>query len=156
MTGNRMELVLPARAANVALARATVAAFAAGLPFTVDELEDLKMAVSEAVSNVVLHAYPGGAEGDVNLRATIAGDRLEVVVEDQGAGISDVAQAREPAFTTVPDRMGLGFVLMENFVDSVEVQSEPGRGTKVTLRKHAGHRQQGGDAVGHHPEPPAL
>jgi stage II sporulation protein AB (anti-sigma F factor) len=148
-----MRLVLPARSANLALARATVAAFAAQLPFTVEELEDLKVAVSEAVSNVILHAYPDGQRGDVAIEAATSGAMLEVVVEDQGAGIEDVDRAREPAYTTAPDRMGLGFVLMENFADEVEVHSVPGRGTKVTLRKSAGYRQQGGDAVSHDPDP---
>lgn len=144
-----MRLELPARPANLSLARAAVAAFAAQLPFTVEELDDLKVALSEAVSNVVLHAYPDGRSGDVIITALVQGeDQFEVCVEDRGCGIADVAKAREPAYTTAPDRMGLGFVLMENFMDQVEVESTPGKGTRVTMRKQAPHRRmQGGTAV---------
>jgi stage II sporulation protein AB (anti-sigma F factor) len=142
---NRMLLELPARAANLSLARAAVAAFAAQLPFTVDDLEDIKLAVSEAVSNVVLHAYAPGAEGAVHIEAFVRGEVLEVLVADTGRGIADIAQARQPAFTTAPDRMGLGFVLMDTFMDELCVDSAPGRGTRVTLRKHASCRdEQGG------------
>lgn len=144
---NRMLLELPARAENLSLARASVAAFAAGLPFTVEDLEDIKVAVSEAMSNVILHAYPYGGEGLVRIEAVVRATTLEVVVSDAGKGIADVARARQPAFTTIPERMGLGFVLMENFMDEVLVDSGSGRGTKVTLRKSVSHRdEQGGCA----------
>jgi len=144
---NRMLLELPARAANLSLARASVAAFAAQLPLTVEDLEDVKVAVSEAVSNVILHAYPHLGEGPVRIEATIRAGVLEVAISDTGKGIADVARARQPAFTTIPDRMGLGFVLMENFMDEVLVDSAPGRGTTVILRKTASHRdEQGGCA----------
>lgn len=144
---NRMLIELPARAANLSLARASVAAFAAQLPFTVEDLEDIKVAVSEAVSNVILHAYPYGGEGLVRIEATLRAGVFEVVVSDSGKGIADVARARQPAYTTIPDRMGLGFVLMENFMDEVLVDSAPGRGTRVTLRKSVSCRdEQGGCA----------
>lgn len=153
-----MTLQLPARAANVSLARATVAAFAAQLPFTVEDLEDIKVAVSEAVSNVILHAY-GDVGGEVSIFASLSGDWLEVTIEDNGRGISDIAQARQPSYTTSPDRMGLGFVLMESFMDGIEVRSVPGRGTSVTLRKVAakGHARGGGKGTnGQEPPQQAL
>jgi stage II sporulation protein AB (anti-sigma F factor) len=153
-----MGLCLPARAANVSLARATVAAFAAQLPFTVEDLEDIKVAVSEAVSNVILHAY-GEAGGEVTISASLSGDFLEVTIEDNGRGIADIAQARQPSYTTSPDRMGLGFVLMESFMDSIEVRSIPGKGTAVTLRKAAprGQARGGGTGTdGQEPPQPAV
>lgn len=142
-----MFLVLPARAANLSLARAAVAAFAAHLPFTVEDLEDIKVAVSEAVSNVILHAY-GPAGGDVTVAAVLRGNTLEVTIEDSGRGIADIAQARQPSFTTSPERMGLGFVLMESFMDQVDAASAPGRGTKVILRKAANERRAQGGGKG--------
>jgi stage II sporulation protein AB (anti-sigma F factor) len=155
---NSMLLRLPARAANLSLARAAVAAFAAHLPFTVEDLEDIKVAISEAVSNVILHAY-SMQPGEVTLTATIQGHQLEVTVEDQGRGIADIAQARQPSFTTSPDRMGLGFVLMESFMDDVEVDSAPGRGTVIRLRKVASERRAQGGGTGPdggEPPQPAL
>ncbi len=155
---NRMYLVLPARSANLSLARAAVAAFAAQLPFTVEDLEDIKVAVSEAVSNVILHAY-GPAGGDVAVTAALRGHDLEVTVEDNGCGIADVSQARQPLFTTSTDRMGLGFVLMESFMDQVDVASAPGRGTRVKMCKASSeHRAQGGgrETNGGGPPHPAL
>lgn len=148
-----MSLRLPARAANLSLARATVAAFAAQLPFTVEDLEDIKVAVSEAVSNVILHAY-GPEGGDVTIAAALLGDCLEVAVQDSGRGIADIEQARQPSFTTSPDRMGLGFVLMDNFMDGVDVESAPGRGTTVTLRKYASQRRAHANGAGHDGQEP--
>jgi len=152
LPSNYLRLELPAMSANLALARATVAAFAAGLPFTVEELGDLKVAVSEAVSNVVLHAYPAGG-GAVLIVAEINGLELTVTIEDQGCGIADIDQARQPAYTTVADRMGLGFALMDSFCDEVTVSSQVGQGTRVVLRKLAGHRTQGGNAVPYDRDP---
>ncbi len=134
MSANRMRLELASRAENVGVARVAVAAFAGPLGFTLAELEEIKVAVSEAVSNAVLHGYPEG-EGTVRIEAEAAEGALELVVEDQGRGIEDVAQARRPAFSTDPARMGLGFVFMESFSDSLEVSSSPGRGTRVRMRK---------------------
>ncbi|MDA8064231.1 MAG: anti-sigma F factor [Thermaerobacter sp.] len=129
-----MRLELASRAENVGVARVAVAAFAGPLGFTLGELEEIKVAVSEAVSNAVLHGYLG-AEGTVRIEAEAAEGALELVVEDQGRGIEDVAQARRPAFSTDPERMGLGFVFMESFSDSLEVSSSPGQGTRVRMRK---------------------
>ncbi len=138
--GDGMDLRFPARPENVGLARVAVAAFASRLPFTLPELEEIKVAVSEAVSNAVVHAYDGGA-GAVRVRAARRDDRvLEIVVSDSGRGIEDVRRAREPSFTTAPGRMGLGFAFMEAFMDGVEVTSTPGRGTRVRMWKRAGGR----------------
>ncbi len=142
--GNEMELRFPARPENVGLARVAVAAFASQLPFTLPELEEIKVAVSEAVSNAVVHAYDGG-EGAVRVRACRRDGVLEIVVSDRGRGIEDVRRAREPSFTTAPGRMGLGFAFMEAFMDRVEVASAPGRGTRVRMWKRAGGRPGPGE-----------
>ena len=134
MTENHMLLQLSCVPSNIGVARIAVATFAAGLDFTVPDVEEIKVAVSEAVSNAVLHAYPGGS-GDVTLRAFWEGDALVVEVEDQGIGIPDVAKAREPGFTTAPDHMGLGFSFMESFMDDLSLESSPGKGTRVRMVK---------------------
>ncbi|MDI6893365.1 MAG: anti-sigma F factor [Bacillota bacterium] len=126
--------------ANAGVARVAVASFAAQLGFTWAELEEVKVAVSEAVTNAVVHAYPGG-RGPVKVRARVDAGELAVEVEDRGVGIVDVTRAREASFTTDPDRMGLGFTFMESFMDKVEVWSEPGRGTRVSLIKRPGREQ---------------
>lgn len=131
---NYIKLEFPAKSANEALARSAVAAFAAQLDPTLDELGDLKTAVSEAVTNAIVHAYPDTA-GTVWLRARILdGGRLEIVVKDKGRGIADVRQARQPLYTTGgEERSGMGFTIMESFMDALRVRSRPGAGTTVTL-----------------------
>ena len=128
------ELVCPSRPENVGLCRVAVATFAANLGFTLPEIEEIKVAVSEAVSNVVVHAYPG-AEGLIGLRCEDGGDGIVISVRDEGVGIADVAQARQASFSTDPERMGLGFVFMESFSDEFSVESAPGRGTRIEMRK---------------------
>lgn len=123
----------------MALARVAVAAFASQMPFTLPEIEEIKVAVSETVSNAVVHAYQDGP-GPVRVAASRRGDLLEVVVADSGRGIADVDQARQPAFSTAPDRMVLGFAFMEAFRDGLEVTSAPGRGTRVRMWKRARSR----------------
>ncbi|MBX6349911.1 MAG: anti-sigma F factor [Clostridia bacterium] len=137
MTPNRMRLVLPAYADNVGVARVAVAAFASQLDFTVAEIEELKVAVSEAVTNAVIHAYRGREPGEVVVLAECDEQGLRVTVADTGVGIEDVERAREAAYTTSddPDHLGLGFTFMETFSDRVEVTSAPGRGTRVVLYK---------------------
>ena len=134
MTQNRMVLQLSCIPSNVGVARMAVATFAAGSGFTVPDVEEIKVAVSEAVSNAVLHAYPDGS-GEVVVRAFAEGGSLLVEVEDQGIGIRDLAKAREPGFTTAPDHMGLGFSFMESFMDDLSLESSPGRGTTVRMVK---------------------
>jgi len=130
----RVVVKLPSRSENVALARVIVAAFASRLDFTVPEAEEISVAVSEAVSNCIIHGYRN-EPGLVKLEMAVVGGALEVVVADRGCGIPDVKQARQPAFTTVEERMGLGFVFMESFMDAMTVASRPGRGTRVVMRK---------------------
>ena len=133
---NYIKLEFPSKSANEALARAAVGAFAAQLDPTLDELGDLKTAVSEAVTNAIVHAYPDSV-GTVWLRARILdGDRLELTVKDKGRGIADVQQARQPLFTTGgEERSGMGFTIMESFTDKLRVRSRPGAGTTVTMQR---------------------
>jgi len=130
---NTMTLEVPSLTQNVALCRVTVAAFASRLDFTVPEIEELKVAVSEAVTNVVLHAYDG--PGLIRVRAECSGPCIEVEVQDWGKGIADVAKAREASYTTMPGRMGLGFVFIESLTDRLEVLSEVSKGTTVRFTK---------------------
>ncbi len=129
------------RSANEGFARAAAAAFAAQLDPTLDELGDIKTAVSEAVTNAIVHAYPD-ALGKINLRASVFdGNVLEIVVRDWGRGIADVEKAREPLYTTGgEERSGMGFTIMESFMDSLSVRSTPGRGTVVTMKRRIAQR----------------
>ena len=124
------------RSANEGFARSAAACFAARLDPTLDELADIKTAVSEAVTNAIVHAYPDRL-GKVALRLRLLeGNLLEIRVKDAGVGIPDVEQAREPLFTTgSEERSGMGFTIMESFMDSLTVRSAPGKGTTVTMRK---------------------
>lgn len=131
---NQFELRCPSLAENVGLCRVATATFAANAGFSVAEIEEIKVAVSEAVSNVVVHAYPGG-EGTLTLRCEELPDGISITVRDEGVGIEDVERARQASYTTDPERMGLGFVFMESFSDEFAVESAPGRGTRVEMRK---------------------
>lgn len=133
---NYIKLEFPARAVNEGFARAAVAAFVSQLDPTLTELGDLKTAVSEAVTNAVVHAYPDSL-GVIQLRARILpGGEVELVVKDKGVGIADVERARTPLYTTGgEERSGMGFTIMEGFTDRLRVRSAPGRGTTVTMRR---------------------
>lgn len=133
---NYMKLEFPARSVNEGFARAAVAAFAAQLDPTLAELGDIKTAVSEAVTNAVVHAYPD-VLGTVQVRVRILPDeRLEIAVKDHGVGIADVAQARTPMYTTGgEERSGMGFTIMESFTDKMKVKTAVGKGTMVQLEK---------------------
>ncbi|MBQ6402432.1 MAG: anti-sigma F factor [Oscillospiraceae bacterium] len=133
---NYIKLEFPARAVNEGFARAAVAAFVSQLDPTLTELGDLKTAVSEAVTNAVVHAYPDSL-GVIQLRARILpGGELELVIKDKGVGIVDVERARTPLYTTGgEERSGMGFTIMEGFTDKLRVRSAPGRGTTVTMRR---------------------
>ena len=140
-TINEMKLSFPSKSRNEAFARAAVAAFIAALDPTVSELSDLKTAVSEAVTNCIVHGY-GRTSGTVYLTGKITEDnRVIIKIRDKGVGIADVKQAMEPLFTTAPEeeRAGLGFAVMQSFCDRVRVSSKPERGTTVTLEKQIGH-----------------
>lgn len=134
-----MKLEFEAKEANVSFARVVAAAFAARLNPTVDEAEDVRVAVSEAVTNAVVHAYEG-REGEIVLEAFSYGDTLMVSIRDFGRGIEDIEKAKEPLFTTKPgeERSGLGFTVMESFMDSLHIESKLGSGTTVTMTKRIG------------------
>ena len=136
MSTDYIKIEFPSRSANEAFARTAVACFAARLDPTLDELSDIKTAVSEAVTNCIVHGYPDSI-GTVWLRARIDGDgKLEIVVRDKGVGISDIEKARQPMFTTGgEERSGLGFTIMESFMDSVRVRSLPGKGTTIFMSR---------------------
>ena len=134
---NYIKMEFPSKSVNEGFARAAVACFAASLDPTLDELGDIKTAVSEAVTNAAVHAYPD-AIGKISLRARIYdGNILEIVIKDWGIGIENVSKAREPMFTTGgAERSGMGFTIMESFMDNLKVRSAPGKGTTavVTIR----------------------
>ena len=133
---NEMKLEFLSRSANEALARSAASQFAAQLDPTLEELGDVKTSVSEAVTNAVVHAYPDKL-GTVHFRARVLeGGILEMSIRDKGAGIEDIEQARAPLYTTGgEERSGMGFTIMESFMDTLKVRSAPGRGTTVVMRK---------------------
>ncbi len=134
---NKTKIVFPSHSANEAFARGATAAFLARYDPTVPQLADIKTAVSEAVTNCIVHAYPE-TMGDITLTLSMYEDRrLRIVVTDQGVGIPDVNRAMEPLYTTgnPEERSGLGFAVMQSFMDTVKVSSRPGRGTRVTMTK---------------------
>ena len=126
----------PAVGENEGFARVVIAAFAVQLSPTISQIADVKTAVSEAVTNAIVHGYEG-SRGMVTLKARIDGQTLSVEIADRGKGIPDVQRAMEPFYTTHPEqeRSGMGFAVMQTFMDDVEVQSVPGNGTTVRLRK---------------------
>lgn len=140
---NYIALEFPSRSANEGFARAAIACFAAQMDPTLNELEDIKTAVSEAVTNAIVHAYPASL-GKVTLKARICqGNVLEITVKDHGAGIADVEKARQPMFTTGgEERSGMGFTIMESFMDRLTVKSQQGKGTTVTMRRKIATRMK--------------
>ena len=138
---NTVKITFPSRSVNEGFARSALSAFAAQADPTLDELADVKTAVSEAVTNCIVHAY-ANTIGPITLTAALYEDgTLRVAVADKGCGIPDVSKAIEPLFTTGgSERAGLGFAVMESFMDSVKVRSAPGKGTRVTLSKRLGTR----------------
>ena len=134
---NTMRLSFDSRSANEAFARTAVAAFLCPLDPTMEELLDVKTAVSEAVTNAIVHGYRNTI-GKVNITAALyENNRIIIKVQDRGCGIEDVAKAREPLFTTAPEeeRAGLGFAVMESLMDKLKVSTKPGKGTTVTLER---------------------
>lgn len=138
---NEMRLEFDSRSVNEGFARVAVAAFLAELNPTLDELADIKTAVSEAVTNAIIHGYENEA-GKVSLLCRIDGEEIEIVVSDTGKGIADVEQATAPFFTTKPEleRSGMGFAFMEAFMDDVQVESELEKGTAVYMKKRIGRK----------------
>lgn len=133
-----MTMKIESRSENEEFARVVVAVFAARLDPTVDEMDDIKTAVSEAVTNAVIHGYQN-KEGTITLEASIEENVLSVMIIDEGIGINNIEQAMEPMYSSLPDeRSGMGFSFMEAFMDQVEVISAPGKGTSVIMRKRIG------------------
>lgn len=133
---NYMILEFPSKSTNEAFARSAVACFASQLDPTMEELGDIRTAVSEAVTNCIVHAYPD-TFGIITIRCRILKDKtLDVVVKDKGVGIENLEQARKPMFTTGgAERSGMGFTIMESFMTALSVKSEPGKGTTVHMRR---------------------
>ena len=140
--GNYMILDFPSKSCNEAFARSAVACFAAQLDPTLEELGDIRTAVSEAVTNCIVHAYPDDL-GVITLRCRILKDNvLDIVIKDKGVGIPDVEQAMRPTFTTGgEDRSGMGFTIMESFMTDLEITSKAGKGTTVHIRRKLQRRQ---------------
>ena len=138
-TRDEMMLSFYSRSQNERFSRTVIAAFVARLDPTLEELSDLKTAVSEAVTNAVIHAYKDES-GKIDMRAELVGNEVSIEIRDYGVGIPDIKQAMEPTYTTRPEweRSGMGFAFMEAFTDELDVESEPGIGTIIRLKKRIG------------------
>ena len=136
MFENEMKLEFISKSANEAFARVSVAAFASQLDPTIEELADIKTAVSEAVTNCIIHGYESKQE-IVKIRAWLQKDEIIIEISDKGKGIENIEIAKEPLYTTKPnlERSGMGFTIMESFMDKIEIQSIVGLGTKITMSK---------------------
>ena len=136
MVSNEMSITFPALSRNEAFARSVAAAFMVQLDPTIEELADIKTAVSEAVTNCIIHGYDD-REGIVKIRAKILGNSLQIEISDNGKGIENINLAREPLYTSKPklERSGMGFTIMESFMDDVKIESIVGLGTKITMKK---------------------
>ncbi|NLY75436.1 MAG: anti-sigma F factor [Firmicutes bacterium] len=135
MVDNYLKFEFPSLPQNVGIARTMTAAFAAQLEFNLAEIEEIRVAVSEAVSNCVIHGYPGKV-GIVQLELAVIKDSLVITIRDFGKGIADINQAKQATFSTDPERMGLGLVFMESFMDQLKIISKPDEGTTVIMKKH--------------------
>ncbi|KMK76671.1 anti-sigma F factor [Alkalihalobacillus pseudalcaliphilus] len=133
-----MEIRFSARSENEAFARVTVGAFIAQLDPTMDEMTELKTVVSEAVTNSIIHGYDNNPDGMVYIHAIIDDQTIELTIRDEGMGITDIEEAKQPLYTTKPEleRSGMGFTIMENFMDEMKINSEPMIGTSIYLKKH--------------------
>ena len=134
---NEMTLTFLARSENEGLARMAVTSFIAQLDPTIEELSECKTIVSEAVSNAIIHGYAGNPQGVITVHAVRDGSVISVAIKDEGCGIADIEQAKEPLFTTKPEieRSGMGFTIMESFSDHLQVESTLGEGTVITFSK---------------------
>ena len=133
---NKMQLEFLSKSANESFARVTVAAFASQLDLNIEQLADIKTAVSEAVTNCIIHAYDS-TEGIIKIEARLTNNSIEIEVSDRGKGIENIEMAKEPLYTTKPDleRSGMGFTIMDSFMDELKVESIVGLGTKITMKK---------------------
>lgn len=136
MYENMMKIEFISKSENESFARVAVAAFVSQLDPTIEEITDIKTAVSEAVTNAIIHGYEKN-QGNVVIRAYIKDKELTIVIEDKGVGIENIEMAMQPLYTSRPDleRSGMGFTVMETFMDSLSVESEKGKGTIVTMKK---------------------
>ena len=140
---NEMKLVFPAKSENEAFSRAAVSVFITPLDPAVNELSEIRTAVSEAVTNAIVHGYRK-SHGNIEIIARILeNNEIYIRIKDKGCGIENIKQAMEPLFTTAPEeeRSGLGFSVMENFMDKLKVSSKPGKGTNVVMRKFLGNNE---------------
>jgi stage II sporulation protein AB (anti-sigma F factor) len=134
---NEMHLNFKALSVNESFARITVAAFISQLDPTMNELTDIKTVVSEAVTNCIIHGYENDSNGDVFITVSYIDNVVDISIRDLGKGIEDIEKAKEPLYTSKPEleRSGMGFTIMENFMDEIEIISQPGEGTEIRLRK---------------------
>ncbi|MGN0383455.1 MAG: anti-sigma F factor [Eubacterium sp.] len=139
MYNNKFSMKFDSKSENEALARISAASFVTGLDPTLEELADIKTAVSEAVTNAIIHGYDG-MDGTVLMEGEIKGKEITITIKDEGIGIEDIEKAKEPLFTTKPEmeRSGMGFIFMEVFMDELNVISAPGEGTTVIMKKTIG------------------
>ncbi|MEG1003112.1 anti-sigma F factor [Clostridium sp.] len=137
MYDNKISIEFLSKSQNEAFARVAVAAFVSQLDPTIEEITDVKTAVSEGVTNSIIHGYENREDGRVKIDAQIKGNEVEIIISDFGNGIEDIEKAKEPLYTSRPDleRSGMGFTVMETFMDSLEVYSEEGMGTRVVIKK---------------------
>lgn len=136
MYENKIKIEFQSKSENESFARVAVAAFVSQLDPTIEELTDIKTAVSEAVTNSIIHGYEN-KDGTVIIEASIKGEEVTIIVSDEGKGIENLEQAMQPLYTSRPDleRSGMGFTVMETFMDSLQVDSNPGKGTTITMKK---------------------
>jgi len=136
---NKMNLEFLSKSTNEAFARITVASFASQLDPSIEEISDIKTAVSEAVTNSIIHGYED-KQGIIKIECTLFANSIEIQITDNGKGIENIEKAKEPLYTTKPEleRSGMGFTIMENFMDEMKVESVVGVGTKVTMKKVIG------------------
>lgn len=137
MSDNKMSIEFVSKSQNEGFARVAVAAFVAQLDPTIDEINDVKTAVSEAVTNSIIHGYENREDGLIRIEAEINESEITIAIIDKGIGIDDIGKAMEPLYTSRPDleRSGMGFTVMETFMDNLEVESKKGIGTKVVIKK---------------------
>lgn len=142
---DEIKLIIPSRSANEGFARVAIGAFITRLDPTIEEINDIKTAVSEAVTNCIVHAYKEKI-GNIYITASIDGENVKIRIKDRGCGIPDVGQAMEPLFTTGgEERAGLGFAVMESFTDKLKVRSSVGKGTTVTMSKKISRKNEGNE-----------
>lgn len=139
---NKAIIDFHSRAENVAFARVAIATFVSQLDFTLSDLEEIKVAVSEAVSNAIIHGYDNDPNHMIRVEISVAEEYMEICVIDKGRGIEDISKALEPAYSTDPERMGLGFSFIQSFMEKFNVQSAPGKGTNVRMSRKAGAPQR--------------